>query len=108
LLLEVLELCWVEVGLLIFTLLLAFLSLLLLSQLLLEFSVLGLEVFSSLVSELGAPLHAPVVELVEPYDSSLVLLGEIVCNGGPATLFWADDDNVELVHFLNWSWVFHL
>ena len=62
----------------------------------------------TLICELRATLQAPVKELVEPHDSPLVLLGEIVRKSGLAALLWADDHNVELVFFLHWGRVLHL
>ena len=107
-LLQVLELGWVDVRLVILCLLLGFLTLLLLSHLLLEFNFFSLEEFICLVCELRTALHAPVVELVEPYDSPLVLLGEIVRKSGLAALLWTDDHDVELVCFLHRGRVLHL
>jgi hypothetical protein len=73
----------------------------LLYHFLVEFSISLLEVFRCLVRKLRTALQAPVVELVEPYDSPLVLLGEIVGKSGLAALFWADDHDVELIYFLH-------
>lgn len=98
----------IEFRLFFFALLLSLLTLLLLGKKHIILSLAFLEVFRCLFGKLRATFEAPVLKLIESYDDSLMLLGEIVSKGCLTALFRADDNDVAFVFFLDSGWVLDL